>query len=138
MIKKIKAVFIGTALLVTALLGSTGGLVSATPYFADATPDSSSKIAACGGLTEVDPTQDCSKKGAGVDSVIKVVVKLLSVATGSVAIIMILVSGIKYITSGGDSNKVASAKNTLVYALIGVAIAAAAYALVSFAVNATV
>ena len=68
---------------------------------------------------------------SGVESFIGAVVKILSYIVGAAAIIMIVWSGYKYITSGGDSNKVTTAKNTLIYALVGVFIAVLAQVLVN-------
>jgi hypothetical protein len=48
---------------------------------------------------------------------------------------MILVSAFKYITSNGDATKIGSAKTTLIYALVGLAIAALAQALVHFVLS---
>jgi hypothetical protein len=59
-------------------------------------------------------------------------VEILSIIVGIAAIIMVVISGFKYITSGGESSKVSSAKTTLIYALVGVAIAALAQILVRF------
>ena len=73
---------------------------------------------------------DCT--GTGVTTIIGNVVNILSIVIGSVAIIMILVSGFRYITSGGEAARVTSAKNALIYALVGVAIASLAQLLVHF------
>lgn len=73
---------------------------------------------------------DCN--GTGVTTVIRAAVDVLSIIIGAAAIIMILVSGLRYVTSGGDSNKVSNAKTTLIYALVGIAIAALAQTLVHF------
>ncbi len=70
--------------------------------------------------------------GHGVTDALSAAVDILSIIAGAAAVIMIVVSGMRYITSGGDSNKVSSAKNALVYALIGVAIAALAQLFVHF------
>jgi hypothetical protein len=64
------------------------------------------------------------------------VVQVLSFVVGAAAVIMIVVAGLKYVTSGGDSAKVGSAKSTLVYALIGLAIAVLAHLLVIFVLKA--
>ena len=48
---------------------------------------------------------------------------------------MIVYSGYNYITSGGDSGKVSSAKTTLIYALVGLLIAALAQIIVHFVIN---
>lgn len=54
------------------------------------------------------------------------VVNIFSIIVGVVAVIMIIYGGFKYITSGGDSGNVSSAKNTLIYAVIGLIIVALA------------
>ena len=76
---------------------------------------------------------DCS--GSGVTKIIRAAVSVLSIIIGAAAVIMIVVSGLRYITSGGESSKVSAAKTTLVYALVGVVIAALAQLLVYFALN---
>ena len=78
---------------------------------------------------------DC--KGVGVTNIAQKIVSLLSWAIGIVAIVMVLIAGYKYITSAGDSNRIASAKNTLIYAIIGLAIVALAQVVVHFAISGT-
>ena len=48
---------------------------------------------------------------------------------------MLIWGGIKYATSAGDSNKVTAAKNTILYAVIGLAVAVLAFAIVNFVVS---
>lgn len=67
-----------------------------------------------------------------INDTIKLVVNFLSFIVGVVAVIMIIIAGLKYITSGGDSNNVASAKNTILYAVIGLVIVALAQVIVRF------
>ena len=55
---------------------------------------------------------------------------------GVIAVIMIIWGGIRYIISGGDSKKVTDAKNTILYAIIGLIIAVLSYAIVNFVMNA--
>ena len=71
-----------------------------------------------------------------VDSTIAAAVRILSYFVGVVAIIMIIMGGFKYITSGGDANNITNAKNTLLYALVGLAVAALAQVLVEFVLTA--
>jgi hypothetical protein len=68
----------------------------------------------------------------GFTNLLSTIVTILSIVAGGIAVIMIVVSALRFITSGGDSNKVSSAKSALIYALIGVAIAALAQFLVHF------
>ncbi len=55
---------------------------------------------------------------------------------GIIAVIMLIIGGIKYVISGGDSKKVTDAKNTVLYAIIGLVIAVFAYAIVNFVISA--
>ena len=73
--------------------------------------------------------------GAGVDRFVRALINVLSLIVGIAAVIVIILSGFKYITSAGDSAKITSAKNTLIYALIGLAIAVLAQFLVNFVFN---
>ena len=73
---------------------------------------------------------DCNE--TQVTSTISTAVNLISYVAGVVAIIMVIVSGFKFMTSAGDAGKVASARSTLVYALIGIGVAALAQIIVHF------
>ena len=55
---------------------------------------------------------------------------------GVIAVIMLIIGGIKYVISGGDSKKVTDAKNTILYAIIGMVIAVFSYAIVTFVLSA--
>ena len=55
---------------------------------------------------------------------------------GLVSVVMLLYGGLRYIISGGDNKKVTDAKNTVLYAIIGLIIAILAYAIVNFVLNA--
>ncbi len=53
---------------------------------------------------------------------------------GAIAVIMIVIGGLRYVVSGGDASQVQSAKNTILYALVGVIVAILAYAAVNFVI----
>ena len=74
--------------------------------------------------------------GGDINSVFKKVVEVLLFLIGAVSVIMIVVGGIKYTTSGGDSAQVTSAKNTIMYAVVGLIVALLGYAIVNFVVKA--
>ena len=92
------------------------------------------KDAICQGVGTVGNTAGCAevKDAPTVNTVLNTVVNLLSLFVGIIAVIMIIVSGLRYITSGGDPGKVSSAKSALIYALIGLAIAALSQVLVKY------
>ena len=51
---------------------------------------------------------------------------------GAISVIMIIIGGLRYVLSGGDSANVSAAKNTILYAIVGIIVALLAYAAVSF------
>jgi cytochrome bd-type quinol oxidase subunit 2 len=89
----------------------------------------------CEGVALTGGTCDPSASGASVESTIRTVINLLSLIVGVVAVIMIIIGGLKYITSAGDSANVSSAKNTILYAVIGLVIVALAQVIVRFVLN---
>ncbi|MCL5439151.1 MAG: pilin [Patescibacteria group bacterium] len=54
------------------------------------------------------------------------------ILAGVVAVIIVIISGIKFITSGGDQKQVEGAKKTLTYAIIGLVIILLSYFIISF------
>ena len=70
-----------------------------------------------------------------INEVLKTVVNILSAVAGVIAVIMLVVSGFKYITSEGDSGKINSARQTLTYALVGIVVVALSQSLVRFVLN---
>lgn len=79
---------------------------------------------------------DCSPgSGPSVDTAISAAINLISIVVGVIAVIMIIVGGLKYILSSGDSNNINSAKNTILYAIIGLVIVAFAQVIVKFVLN---
>ena len=69
------------------------------------------------------------------NNLIKKIVDLFSLIVGAVSIIMIIYGGFKYITSGGNDSNVGTAKNTILYALIGLVIVALAQVIVRFVLS---
>jgi len=66
---------------------------------------------------------------------IQQVINVLLFIIGVVSVIMIIIGGIKYTLSNGDSSAISSAKNTILYAVIGLVVALLAYAIVNFVVK---
>ncbi len=60
------------------------------------------------------------------------ITSILLFVVGAVAVIMLIFGGIRYIVSGGDQANVTAAKNTILYAIIGIVVALLAYAAVKF------
>ena len=71
--------------------------------------------------------------GSGkASSLVQSIITLLLWLIGIISVIMIIVGGIRYALSGGDSNSINGAKNTILYAVIGLVVAMLAYAIVGF------
>jgi uncharacterized membrane protein YidH (DUF202 family) len=66
---------------------------------------------------------------------IRLAINIFSVIVGIIAVIMLIIGGLKYITSGGDSGNVTGAKNTILYAIIGLVIVALAQVIVQFVIG---
>ncbi|HVX24556.1 MAG TPA: pilin [Candidatus Saccharimonadales bacterium] len=73
---------------------------------------------------------------SSVSKIAQEVVKVFSIVVGAASIFMIVYGGFRYITSGGDTNKVGSAKNTLIYAILGLVVVALAQLIVHFVLGA--
>ena len=63
------------------------------------------------------------------------IVNIFSAIVGVIAVIMIIVGGLRYITSGGDSSRVGGAKTTIIYALVGLVVVVLAQLIVHFVIN---
>ena len=70
-----------------------------------------------------------------LNSLIKTIVNLFSVIVGVISVIMIIVGGLKYITSGGEASNISGAKNTIIYAIVGLVIVALAQFIVHFVLS---
>lgn len=71
----------------------------------------------------------------GDDSVLKTVINTMLFIVGVLAVAMIIFSGIRYITAHGDKGQIESAKNTLIYSVVGLVIAIIAYAIVNWVIG---
>lgn len=68
----------------------------------------------------------------GDDGVFTTITNILLFLVGLIAVIMLIIGGIRYAISGGDQSAVTAAKNTILYAIVGIIVAFMAYAIVQF------
>lgn len=115
----------------------------ATPVVATASAHAAEGIKQnlCAGAN-LDVNSDCNTGGITdkqaqekINDILHTVINFFSLIVGVVAVIMIIYGGLKYITSGGDSGNVSGAKNTLIYALIGLVIVALSQFMVRFVLS---
>lgn len=89
---------------------------------------------ACG--IELQSGTNCSVNGQmGEDKVMGIIRQIINVASlivGAICVIMIIFGGFRYMISGGESAGVTSAKNTILYAVVGLVVVLLSQALVRF------
>ena len=71
-------------------------------------------------------------KGATNSDTVRTIINIVLGIAGALALLMLVISGIRYILSSGDPNNIAKAKDGIIYALIGLLVALVAEAIVSF------
>ncbi len=71
----------------------------------------------------------------GPDGILTKVAAFLAVITGVISLFIMTIAGLRFITSGGSSEKVNSARQAIIYSSIGLAVAAGSGAIVIFILN---
>jgi len=71
----------------------------------------------------------------GNDGIFRVITNAALYVIGAVSVLMLIYGGIRYTISGGDTAAVTNAKNTILYAVIGIVVALLAYAIVNFVLS---
>jgi hypothetical protein len=143
-------------IVLVTVLGFVMNMSLLSPVFAaDPLPGAPAAVIDC-----TDPTSGCSKKeaacnGSGgswsahgsetgtcsssdsrtVNSTLRQVMNILFYVSGSIAILMIIIGGVRYVVSAGDQSAVTGAKNTVMYSMIGLVVIVISAALVSFVLN---
>ncbi len=126
--RKIASFFVSLTLL-TGLLAFVNG---PQPVMAvDAKDAICAGLGAAGEECGDNADEDSNKVGSTIETVINI----LSLIGAVIAVIMLIVGGIRYVTSSGDSSSTASARNTIIYALVGLVIIALAQVIVRYVVS---
>lgn len=112
-------------LVIGVLLSLTA--IYVTPGAFAATPGAST---VCDGIDATGGS--CATSGSELNDIVKLAINLLSVIAGIIGVVMLIIAGIKYITSQGDSGQVKSAKSALIYAVVGLVVAALSQTIVRF------
>ena len=126
-IKKIGLGISALALMAFTVVGLVGSSALATP-----------QDQICTGVDKALGINGCGTTDTDINTVwdwAGMIVGWILIAVGIICVVFIILGGIRYATSGGDPEKVKSAKNTLLYAIIGLAIALLASVIVGLVVN---
>lgn len=121
------------------LAASIGVLIPAgVPMLAVAQTDVNIQQGLCSGAS-FEPNANCTQSkaeaGSSLQTYITTAINVFSIVVGIIAVVMIIVGGVKYITSGGDSGNVTGAKNTILYAIIGLVVVALSQVIVQFVIG---
>jgi len=126
----LKTLLISTLLLVpvtTALATPYAGAVDVLAICSDATAKTTD-------VCKEAATQQNNKTNPVIKA-LRITVSIMSFVIGLTAVIMLIIGAIGLSTSGGDPQKVSSARGTITYAIIGIVVAALAETLVAFVLN---
>ncbi len=123
----------GAVLTIAALTVATTGV----RVFADTAGGEESGGGGSGATGQAKTGVDNVNPGAETDlnKMISTILNVVFGVVGIVAVIMIIIGGISYTTSQGDSQKTQKAKNTIMYGLIGLVVVLLAFAIVNFVLN---
>lgn len=130
-----KALYLTLAMGLVSTLAFAGAttVAAATDCSAGGTPNAP----VCQAQKGVDGIGGTTKGNTAADfnNLIKQIINILLFLIGAIAVIMIIIGGIRYTTSGGDSSQAKGARDTILYAVIGLVIAIMAYAIVNFVIS---
>lgn len=119
----------GLTLLVPALVLGLAFVVPSTVHAQNCTDVTAGGIG--NGASCAQPT-GAAQNLFGDGSIFNTITNILLFLIGAVSVIMLIIGGVRYVVSGGDQGAVTSAKNTILYAIIGIVIAFLAFAAVRF------
>jgi len=126
-----KRIILTTLTLLSLAVASVAVAPQASPVYA-----ANAKGAVCGGISQAEgATGNCPDQSGKINDAIAAVVNVFSMIVGIVAVIVIVVAGFRYVTSGGDSSKINSAKTELIYAIVGLVIVGMAQFIVKFVLD---
>ena len=115
-----------------ALVGLIGlSILCPNPVFAD----DNSTVCNSGAAESVKKAAGCGGTGDQLPGVIQAIVNSIILVCGTIAVVFIVIGGISFITSSGDPGKAKKAKDTILYAVIGLIIAALAFAIVNWVIS---
>lgn len=69
------------------------------------------------------------------DNILSVILTIVFVTVGAVALLMMVIGGLRYTIAGGDTNKIAEARRMIVYSLVGLVVIALAAIIVNFVIG---
>lgn len=83
------------------------------------------------------PSSDINLPNKTTDSAalsdrIEIVLQIVFVTMGAISILVLAIAGLQYVLSNGDPQKTARAKDTIIYAVVGLVVAIMSFTIVTF------
>lgn len=125
--RALKSILIILTLIVVPMVVVSSVAAQTVDPFAPVCDGSTQDASAC--------QQDGDDPISGADGILTKALIILSWVSGVAAVIMVILGGFKYVTSGGDPNSIASAKNTVLYAVVGLVVFALSQTIVIFVIR---
>lgn len=119
--------YLSVSVLTIATMVMVGGMSMVTSAYACSGTNCITEGASSAGGTNASPDS--------LPNLVQTITSVLLYAIGAVSVIMLVIGGFKYVTSNGNAESIKSAKNTILYAIIGIAVAVSAYAIVSWVIK---
>lgn len=124
-------------LLIAPLLVFNFVVTVVQPGLALAQASSSSVDAACEGVEAAGGNCDPTDAKSSFNEIIATVINIFSLVVGALSVVMIIIGGFRYVVSGGDSNGISGAKNTIIYAVVGLVVVLFSQVIVRFVISQT-
>lgn len=132
MIRSIKKTFAAAIATLALVFGVSLMPALASPVMAQS---NNLQTGVCNGV-KATGVNDCSDtNGTDLKGLVKNILNILSWIIGVVSVVMIIIGGFRYIISSGDSGQIQSAKNTILYAVVGLVIVIFAQVIVRFVIG---
>lgn len=118
-------------------IATTGLLlgVGASAAIPIATAAASPQSTVCNTLGAGSNCGSTPSNGVDVNGAVTAVVNILSSVVGVIAVIMIIIAGIRFMTANGNSTSIANARSTMIYALVGLIVVAFAQVIVNYVLH---
>lgn len=131
--KKVTALILATIQTAVVALG-----LAAMPMVASAATDTkcdTTNLSLSSGVNCAAPTETKGTDLFAQNGLFKKIADTLIFIVGAVAVIMLIIGGLRYVLSAGDAKNVTAAKDTILYAIVGIVVALLSFALINFVVG---
>ena len=128
-IDRTKSIGLVTATALVAMMARSGEV-----FAGDCDPTTSVEGIGGGIQCSAGDSQENTSLFGADGGIFRTITNVLLFLVGAISVIMLIIGGVRYVISGGDQQAVTNAKNTILYAIVGIVVAFLAFAAVDFVV----